>query len=204
MTAFEPTHTTPGGVELDLHWQPDLRIVAAQFDQYAEMVSNFAVPLAEVAVLASKDARARFEREGYASPGDWPDWSDDYKAIRDQLPGEGTTILDLTGRMRAHASDPASYEVDVAGGFSAGFGELHYVPDSELDYYHQEGTSKMPARPFIGLASISQSMIAFEQWLDAVFADFGTGVRPGESMVVLPGVGIRFRGAGGKFVSSKR
>ena len=170
-------------VTLSFTWIPEPQIMANQFYTWAGELEDFTIPLTDSVPTIAKDVEARFASEG---PG-WAPWSESYAESEQH----GESILTRTGALRGHATSPDSYVVLPT--------MVYYQALSQVDVFHQAGTSKMPARPFMGLSRGGEEVVMgiFARWLDGIFG--AERLMPGESLVTA-GSRVSIRGAGGRFV----
>lgn len=122
--------------------------VAASIERVAAKTAD-PIPVLEESreVLAANEAAA-FESEGATLGEDWASLSPTTVAIKGD-----DRILVMSGRLRAALSDPANVHVEVSGARL----DASSVPYA---HFHLSGTSKMPARPFLGISPAAQRELA--------------------------------------------
>jgi phage gpG-like protein len=117
--------------------------LAAAFQAMSSRVQDWRPYWPTIAAVFYESTRQRFASDGF---GTWPRLSDGYSKWKiKNFPGEG--ILSATGNLRRSLTDRfgpnAVYEEEPQS----------LLLGTNIPYatYHQYGTSKMPARPPIGL-----------------------------------------------------
>lgn len=164
---------------IDFLWAPEPAVVAEDFYASAAMLEDLEVPLTASLPAVIGGIQQIFDAEG---PG-WAPWAESYAPVASR---ENTAILNKTGALRGSTSDEGNYAVItdtlswVGGGAPAYWG------------FHMEGTSRMPARPFIGLTPESEMAVLaiFAEWLESVISMSTTGAGQ-----------IVFRTPGGQFAA---
>jgi len=144
---------------LDIEWSPSPAVVASDFYASAEALENLEVPLTASIPAVIGGIQQIFDSEG---PG-WAAWSESYAPYAQ---AHNVGILDQTGDLKESTGDPGDYAVigDVLG-FTGATSPAYWI-------FHQEGTSKMPARPFVSLTPESEMEVIsiFEEWLASVIS----------------------------------
>lgn len=162
---------------IEFEWEPKPAFVAEQYFAAAAALEDLEIPLAESLPVVAAGIDQVFAQEG---PG-WAGWAESYAPIAEQ---ENVGILEKTGALRSGAASEGSLAVEGHAIFFTGAG----APDYWI--FHEEGTSKMPARPFVTLTPESEEgvMEIFAAWLDSVVGFETTG----RGQTILRGPGGRF------------
>lgn len=142
---------------LSFDWSPEPVVVAEDFYKSAAALENLEVPLTMSIPAVIGGIQQVFDEEG---PG-WAPWSESYAPYAQ---AHNSGILDQSGALRGGATSEGSFAVvgDVLG-FTGGAAPGYWV-------FHQEGTRRMPARPFVTLTPESELAVLaiFEEWLATV------------------------------------
>lgn len=164
---------------LQLQWAPSPLAYAEDFYAGAAALENLEVPLAASLPAVIGGIQSIFDAEG---PG-WAPWAESYASQAEQT---NAGILDRTGALRESTGDESNYVVISDTLAWTGAGAPGYWG------FHQEGTSKMPARPFISLTPESEMAVLsiFSAWLASVVSIEAT--KAGR---------IVFRGPRGRFIN---
>lgn len=169
---------------LEFGWHPSPLVVAEDLAQAAILLHDFEIPLQLSIDPASKALERRFDNEG---PG-WAPWAESYAPFAEAYPNVG--ILWQSGDLVGSVVDEGNYDVGIT--------TLEWTGAESPFYweFHQMGTRKMPARPFVGLdeVAIAEITVIFDEYLGVV-ADVAAG-----HSFEPKGRGSRIRGAGGRFV----
>lgn len=121
------------GVEIDFNGAPE------QLQKLAVFMTDLRTFWPLVVPLVTGWWKRQFDTEGGFASGGWAPLSSDYadrKAV--MYPGKG--ILQATGALKQAASRPTRVQTPSSLTLS--------IDDPKLEY-HQEGTSRMPARPLV-------------------------------------------------------
>ena len=170
---------------LEFHWFPNPLVVAEDIKAGAFAVNNLEIPM-ELSIVPAGDAMTRtFGEEG---PG-WAAWAESYAPFALAYPNVG--ILWQTGDLLGSVADEANFVVTPR--------TLSWTGATSPDYwrFHEEGTSKMPARKFVGLDEIAIAEIyaIFGEYLDGIVSEMA-----GHGFTHAPtGRGSTIRGPGGRF-----
>ena len=126
-------------VELDIKFdEKDMRIVQGAFAKLVQLGKSDGITR-KMANVLREDAEDAFEDERSPKGEKWQDLDPAYKKSR-YAKGYDGKILHRTGLLMA------SLNVDYGDNFAAvGVSESYGI-------YHQLGTKKMPARPFLGIS----------------------------------------------------
>jgi hypothetical protein len=145
---------------------PILVADAIEFAGRAE--ADFTAPLTISRRVIANDIEERFITETDPEGNPWEPWADSY---RDRAAYENVGILEKTAEyhkdpgpsLRDAASDMDNLVMRTRGVSSAaiGGGDIAFIGSNLPDYwiYHQEGTSRMLARPFIGISDDAEEII---------------------------------------------
>lgn len=149
---------------LEFDWHPEPLVVADDIDLLAEQLDNMSVPLHESMIPVLGAVEQRFEDEG---PG-WAEWAENYAETAGST---NVGILWKSGDLVEGATSAGSYLVTNH--------EIIWTGGDAPPYwiFHQEGTVKMPARPFIGLDDQAENEIVaiFAAWMDGAVAASRSG-----------------------------
>jgi phage gpG-like protein len=145
---------------LEFEWHPEPIVVAEDVDLLAAQLNDMSAPLKASMIPVIGAVENRFEEEG---PG-WAQWAESYAARAAETNQGG--ILWRYGDLVEGATSVDSYLVTDH--------EIVWTGADAPPYwiFHQEGTSKMPARPFIGLDDQAENEIVaiFGAWMDGAIA----------------------------------
>lgn len=137
---------------------PDPRQMSIRLAHMADYLVETEAPMMGAMFIAISDIREHFEEEEDPEGRAWDEWAESYEMT---AAFENVGILRKTEDLFFAAIDPSSYTVLRSG--------LYFDPSGLPEYwvYHQEGTGKIPARPFIGLSEEAQIAIEelFFQWM---------------------------------------
>lgn len=179
-------------------WEPDPRVYANAMWRTADALRDPSAPLLFAAKQTQEEIKASFLSETSPDGHEWVDWSDKYRPYAEEYPNEG--ILRQTTLLYEAATDENAFIIngdtlfyDTSGWpYSRGKNQIQY------GWVHQDGSSTVPQRQFVGVSDEGESIIlgAFMQWFDNVLALY---------MTPSGGLGIRGRapagsGIGGQFV----
>lgn len=136
--------------------------VARGIDEIARNLRNFSEPLREsVARVLIPSIRENFDSEGR------PPWQSlaDSTVIRR---GSSGPILNSTGTLRSEATSISNWVIGTEEATMTGV-------SVEYGAYHQEGTRKMPARPFVLIQpqDVVEIENIFGEWVDRKIAEGG-------------------------------
>lgn len=124
---------------MDLEFKFDTTEIQNKFKKLAQVVDSREITR-KVANVLLQEAEAAFDNEKSPEGESWTKLNQDYKKRRYDK-GYTGNILQVTGDL------VKSLNIDYGDNFAViGAGEPY-------GQYHQLGTSKMPARPFLGLSN---------------------------------------------------
>lgn len=124
---------------MDLEYKFETREIQQKFKELAQVVDSREIAR-KVANVLLQEAEAAFDNEKSPEGESWAKLNQDYKKRRYDK-GYTGNILQVTGDL------VKSLNIDYGDNFAViGAGEPY-------GQYHQLGTSKMPARPFLGLSN---------------------------------------------------
>lgn len=131
---------------------PDPREMSARLVRYGGYLANTQAPMEAAMFIAISDIREHFEEEEDPEGEAWEEWAESYEFTAS---GENVGILRKTEDLFFGVIDPSSYTATDAG--------LYFDPSGLPEYwlFHELGTEKIPARPYIGLSDEAQ--IAMEE-----------------------------------------
>jgi phage gpG-like protein len=140
---------------------PPAAQLVAEFAALQEDLSSFQEPLeAAVREVGVPAVGRNFDMEG-------PGW-DPLQGSTVMIRGSEHPILEVTGALREDATSPDAWMIDD---------DMAAMSQLSLDYgyFHETGTSFMPARPFMDLdeGDVDSIVEVFEQWLDTKFISAG-------------------------------
>lgn len=142
-------------------------VYARGFEMIQARANNLSVPLAQIGKRIVVDVGEQFASDGAWGGTPWAPLSEPYATWKeDHFPGR--PLLVQTGEMRAHLLNYAQ-SVRVTA-FS-----MLYEPDSDIAYFHQHGTEKMPARPevSIGEVELHEWDRLFVRWVNGLLDEAG-------------------------------
>ncbi len=156
---------------LSFDWRPDLFIFGGEFIAFSKQIGqdDYKEPLEEsVDQVLAPSISLNFDVEGRPS---WEPLAPSTVAAKGS-----NAILIASGEMATWAEDPGSWDISST--------EAALVGGPDYAVYHQEGTSKMPARPFAVVQPDDMDDIEniFWDWLDRKFDSVVVHGKPGRNL----------------------
>ena len=140
--------------ETYITWEPKPLVLSERMAALAAAMSDYTEPLRESAAIVGAGIQQVFAEQG---PG-WAPWSEHYAKYGAT---ENKGILWQTGALEGSVTDPENYLVAQNALFWTGAAAPWYW------LFHQDGTRKMPARPFVVVSSETADgvLAIFDLWI---------------------------------------
>lgn len=151
-----------GGVAVWFDMTPDPMVYSTRLVGIANEVRDTTIPLMAAKEQMQADIRERFITETDPDGQPWADWAPSYEPVALSYPNIG--ILRRTEELYEAATDDAAFTISN----DTLYHEAEGLPDYAM--YHRTGTSKMPAREFLGVSRVAEGMIygIFGNWFDRI------------------------------------
>jgi len=166
--------------EITFNWYPEPIVIANQLRTMAGALMQMEGPLEGARAISQQNIGEHFDTKTGPDGQSWPEWSESYAES-----GRGVELLEQSGALRAAATAPSAFHINVWNGG----GELFF--DADLPSYglaHHSGLSgrtnrwgapsPLPARPFIGLSEDAEIAIVetFDAWVGSIVGGFSSGI----------------------------
>lgn len=141
--------------EIYVTFHPSPLVVSKEFAALADAIEHPEIPLRMSVPVIAAGIQRRFVEQG---PG-WAPWAESYAPYAET---HNRGILWQTGELEASVNDLSNYMVAENALFWTGEASPWYW------LFHQEGTIKMPSRPFVGADEETENAVVgvFTAWLD--------------------------------------
>lgn len=149
-------------------YEPDPIVFAEKFAAVEAALEDTLPPMLAASEYAQADIRDRFYTETDPEGDPWAAWAESYVDFAESFPNAG--ILRQTELMFEAAQAQEAFVVTANTLFYDTSGLPPYAE------FHESGTHKMPARPFIGLSDHAEALIqsTFVEWFDRAIDLFVT------------------------------